>query len=72
MWLLSFIAFLGFVSSLIIHISTFRNVDPAQTLPLAYLLFLGVFVVFGSFTSLSPFSLEQIEQKWYKKLLRCR
>lgn len=66
MWLLSFIAFLGFVSSLIIHISNFRNVDPALTLPLTSFLFLGIFVIAFSKTS-STSSSEQREQNWYKK-----
>lgn len=66
MWLLSLLAFLGFVSSLIIHISTFRNVDPAQTLPLVWLLFFGVFVVIGYFISLSTLSFEQRGQNWHK------
>ncbi len=67
MWL-SLLAFLGFVSSLIIHISTFRNVDPALTLPLTSFLFCGIFVIAFSKTS-STSSSEQREQNWYRRAI---
>lgn len=66
MWFLSFLAFVGFVSSLVVHILTFRNVDPEQTLPLVWVLFFSVFVI-SYLTSLLTPSLERREQNCYKK-----
>lgn len=68
MWLLPFIAFLDFVSSLVIHISTFRNVDPALTLPLTSFLWCGAFVTAFLKTSSTPLY-EQREQNWYRRAI---